>query len=1086
MLSLHKIRSFIFTMGLAVMLVTTVSFAFGTADSGAAILPSDAVVGQLPVADPVMLFSGTKFVLALIVGVVMAFAFQLLFTNLAIAVIASPDSALKDSVKDSVKDSDSEDLGDTIRGIETKVGLGLLVSISIALFVACFLAVKLSLVGSPMLGAIIGVIIWAIFFTLLTWYGSTAVGSLMGSIISTATTGVQGLLGTGSAVLGANIAKNQIVSTAEEITAAVRRELTSGFDPDTIRTTVQSSLDQVKLPEFNFDQLGGQFEKLLKDANLGTIGDSDLLKNINRDTLSKLVSSRTNLSKQDINRITDQLETAWKKVVNSKEELDPQDLIQQLKSAAPQDFKSGKLSDQLSQLVKSASKQGDSSGSLTTRALQFGTTAVLSRVLQNVDLSDVDVEKIGSQLRNFGSGLLDSDGQTSNGQTSNGQASNGQASNGKTANGKTSEKSSEKPNSKAFSIIQADLEDYLLFSPPWKLNRETLKQEFRDVIYDAAADPSMIRQELTAINQDYFVQVLSLRDDFTPTAIQDLAGHLEAIRTEVLATVETASTQKQIQDLRQRVEKYLSTTEKTALNPEGITRDFETLLADPEVGFDALGNRLSQFDRPTLEQLLSQRQDISAEESSQIINQLEGSRDRVLSKGQELQTRLQGQAQELRQKVSDYLRNTNKEELNPEGIQRDLKTLFDDPEAGVSALSSRLSQFDRDTLVQLLSQRQDLSEEQVNQVLDQVESARDTIVNAPQKLAGKAKEQYEQTTQALADYLRQTKLEELNPEGIQRDLTTLFNDPKAGTDALRDRLSHVDRETLVKLLSQRDDLTEEQVNQTIDQVQSSLRSIAKAPRRLANRVKKQAVDFESNLESYLQNTNKEELNPEGIKRDLQLLLQDPRAGLASLGDRASHFDRGTFVALLSQRKDITEEEANRIADQVESNFNAVRDQIQQVQQAVQSTIDKGFESVRTYLNDLERPELNYDGIKQDFGKLFNDPQLGLEALRDRLTQFDRDTLVALLSSREDISEADANRIIDQVESARDGVLHQVERVQQETQKRLDAIKHATQKQVRETRKVAAGAAWWVFSTALFSLAASAMAGFLAVTRYVVV
>jgi hypothetical protein len=93
-------------------------------------------------------------------------------------------------------------------------------------------------------------------------------------------------------------------------------------------------------------------------------------------------------------------------------------------------------------------------------------------------------------------------------------------------------------------------------------------------------------------------------------------------------------------------------------------------------------------------------------------------------------------------------------------------------------------------------------------------------------------------------------------------------------------------------------------------------------------------------------------------------------------------------------------------------------------------------------------------------------------------------LVALLSSRDDISEADANRIVGQVESARNGVLHQVERVQQETQRRLEAIKYATQKQVRETRKVAAGAAWWVFSSALFSLAASALAGSLAVTRYV--
>jgi hypothetical protein len=1059
----HKFRSFILTMGLASVLVTTGAFLLGPSGSSAAPLGGSSIVGQVPIDSPVLIFPGDKFALALVAGVIMAIAFQLLFANLAIAVIAGPDN-LTDR-----NDSD-ENLGDTIRGIETKVGLGLLISVSIALFFASFLAVKISLVASPTIGAIIGVIIWAIFFTLLTWFGSTAVGSLMGSIISTATTGIQGLLGTGSAFLGANLAKNQIVSTAEEVTAAVRRELTSGFDPDSIRTTLQRSLDQVQLPQLNVDQLSGQFERLLKDVDFSAIGSSDLLKNIDRDTLAKLVSSRTDLSKKDVNRITDQLEIAWKKLVSSKDAIDPQEVIQQLKSAAPQDLKSGKFSDQLSELVKSASKPDGSDGNITTRALQLGATAVLSQVLKNVDLSDVDVEKIGSQLRTLSSSVLDPQG-NANASSERSLDKNDGKSNGKYA-------------SKAFSIIQADLEDYLLFSPSWRFNQENAKEEFRDVIYDNAAEPSLIQQELTAIDQNYFVQVLSLRDDLTPPRIQDLARKFDAIRVEVLTTAQTAVTKKRSKDLRQNVENYLQSATKSDLNPDAIARDFGQLLTDPEAGFDVLGERLGQFDRPTLEQLLSQRQDFNNEELSQIINQLENTRDRVLSQGQESHNQLQGKAQEVRQKVSDYLRDTHKEELNPEGIQRDLKLLFDDREAGANALRNRLSQFDRDTLVQLLSQRQDLSEEQVNQVLDQVESVRDTVVQAPRELAGKAKEQYEQTTQALADYLRKTRLEELNPEGIQRDLKTLFNDPKAGSQALQERLSHVDRETLVKLLSQRDDLTEEQVNQTIDQVQSGLRTVIKAPRRLANRVQKKAVDFESNLENYLQQTQKEELNPEGIKRDLQLLLQDPKAGLSSLGDRAAQFDRGTFVALLAQRKDMTEEEANRIADQVEANFQAVKDQIQQVQQALQSTIDRAFESVRTYLNSLERPELNYDGIKQDFGKLFNDPQLGLEALSDRLTQFDRDTLVALLSSRDDISEADANRIIGQVESARNSVIHQVERVQKETQRRLEAIRYATQKQVRETRKVAAGAAWWVFSSALFSLAASALAGSLAVTRYV--
>lgn len=1053
----RRMRRFFLVMGVAIMMAITVAFDFGNSGSWAAALAPSQMLRQLSPGEPVILFSSPNFVLALVAGVVMAFAFQLLFANLAIAVIAAPDSPSSHSGH-----SDSESLGHTVRGIETKVGLGLLVSVSIALFAASFLAVKLSLLSSPGLGAITGIIIWAIFFTALTWLSSTALGSLLGSVISTATAGIQSLLGAGTAMLEANMAKGQMVSTAEDITAAVRRELTAGFDPDTLRTTLQSSLDKVQLPTLNLDQLGKQFETLLKDADLGSIADSDLLKNVNRDTFVKLVSSRTDLSKRDINRITDQLEAAWKKVVGSKDQPDPQELLTQLKSAAPEDLQSGDLSKQLNELIKTASAQRQPSGSLTSQALQFGTTALLSRVLQNVDLSDVDVEKIGSQLRTFGSHLLRS---SDNGHT----------------NGHTNGKSASRP----FSVIQADLENYLLLSSPWKLNRETVKQEFRDVIYDADADPGILRQELAQIDRDYFVEVLSLRDDFTPERTQDLAGYLEAIRVEVFNTVHAAETQESAEVLRKRVEAYLYSSDKANLNPEAIAHDFQALLTDPDAEVDDLDHRLQQLDRGTLAQMLGQRSDMGDEEANELVNQLEGTRDRVLSEAHEGQTQAQTKAQELRQKVADYLRDTHQDELNPEGIQRDLKTLFDDPETGVTALRARLSQFDRETLVQLLSQRQDLSEDQVNQVLDQVESVRDTILQAPQKLAGQAKAQYDETTQALADYLRNTNLDELNPEGIQHDLSTLFNDPKAGGEAIQERLSHVDRETLVKLLSQRDDLTEEQVNHAIDQVQSAIRSLIKAPRRLASRVQQQAVDFEANLESYLQNTEKEELNPEGIKRDLQLLLQHPQAGLSSLGDRVSHFDRSTFVALLAQRDDMTEEEANHIADQVKSNFRAVVEQLQKVQQAVQSTIDKGFDNVRSYLNGLERPELNYDGIKQDFSQLFDDPQMGLDALRDRLTQFDRATLVAVISSRDDISEADANGIIDQIEAARDNVLHQVERVQQETQRRLQSITDEAQRQVRETRKMAAGAAWWVFGSALFSLAASAIAGFLAVTRLVV-
>lgn len=1020
-------------------------------------------LAQFPVAQEILtpeeaslVFSGPKFFVALLSGIVMAFAFQLLLTNLSLAAGISSGGDLGED--------DSETIGGKIRSVEGKVGLWALITASIALFSASFLAVKLSLIESAFLGAIIGVVIWSSYFTLLLWLGSSAVGSLIGSLVSTVSSGFGGLMGTATSAIGANVARNQAVSTAEEITAAVRRELTSGIDPDRISKTVQSSLSSIQLPQLDLNQIRQQFDRLLSESDLKDIADNDLLKNINRETFVNLIGSGTDFSREDINRIADELEGAWKRVVNRQNPTEQ--VINLLKSASPDELNSEQLGERIQSLVASASGNGNSNG-LLKQAVQYGVSAALPAVLERVNLKDVDVNKITQQLQQIKEKVQDVDVDKITQQLQQLQE-------------KATEQIAQTIPALPYNTVKADVEDYILGALPWHFNRITLKDEFKDVIYDPDASPGAIRRQLEELDSDYFSNLVTQRGDITPARVQEIAATMESVRTEVLEMVRKAEGRETSQDLRSRIEDYLRSTGKEELNPEGIERDFSKLLEDPEAGFEDLRDRFSQFDRNTLVQFLQQRSDINEEEVNNIVSSLEGRRDAVLNRARELQEQATARATELRQRVEEYLRSTGKEELNPEGIERDFRTLLDDPQAGIYALRARLGQFDRDTLVKLLSQREDLSEEQVNQILDRLESVRDSILRSPQQVVEKARKQYEQTTNVLAGYLRNTNLEELDPESIQRDLTLLLEHPREGASALRDRLSQVDRETLVKLLSQRGDLSEEQINNTIDSLQAGIQNIVKTPRRLASRATKQVLDFEANLEDYLRNTNKEELNPDAIKRDLQILLNDPRAGLGSIGDRVSKFDRSTLVALLSQREDISEEEANQIVDRIESVRTSIVEQVQKLQQRVQSVIDGTFGTIRNYLNSLERPELNYESIQQDFQKVFDDPQSGFEALRDRLSQFDRGTLVALLSSREDISEAQANRIVDRIEGARDNVLHQAERIQQETQRRLNAIKEQAKKQAKDAKKAAADAAWWLFGAAVTSLAASAIAGFIAV------
>jgi len=284
-----------------------------------------------------VMFSGPKFVVALFAGLIMAIAFQLLFTNLSVAVGISSGV--------DVSDDDSDTIGNQIRAVEAKVGIWSISTVSLALFSACFLAVKLSLIESALLGSIIAVVIWSAFFSLIIWLGSSAVGSLIGSIVNTASSGLKGLMGTASAALGANAGKQQMVSTAEEITAAIRRELTSGFDADGIKNTLQNSLSSLQLPQFNLEDIRSQFDQIFKDIDFQSLGEGDLLKNVNRQTFVDLISSRTDFSKSDINRIADQLEVAWQQAFNRQNPTEQ--VINLLKSASPDELKSEKIRDRL-------------------------------------------------------------------------------------------------------------------------------------------------------------------------------------------------------------------------------------------------------------------------------------------------------------------------------------------------------------------------------------------------------------------------------------------------------------------------------------------------------------------------------------------------------------------------------------------------------------------------------------------------------------------------------------------------------------------------------------------------------------------
>ncbi|VXD14879.1 conserved membrane hypothetical protein [Planktothrix serta PCC 8927] len=996
------------------------------------------------------LFSGPQFFTALISGVVLAFAIQLLLTNLGVAAGISNLGNSSDH-----DDHRSSSLGGTLKKVGTTLGIATVITVTLALFIAALLAVKLSLLTSPTLGAIVGLVIWATYFSLLVWMSSSTVGSMIGSVFNTTSSGIQSLLGMATAALGGAAASKQVVATAEAAASAVRRELTGGIDPITMREQVEEYLEKLRPPQLNLQEIRGEFEKILNDPNLKEIGGHGSLPNFNRQTFIDLAKSRTDLSRRDVERIAEQLESVWSQTVRQIPE--PQDMmgefVNYLKSATSQQLLGKDLNQKIDALIAQQKPNNSSQpASIMSQGLTMSLNSLIGLVLGRSDLSDFDVEKILNQLNRL-----------------KGQVGE-----------QTHKIANQLSGKESYSPIKADVENYLLNTYFWEMKPGQVEQDFRDVIYDPNADPELTAEQLHSLKRTDFVNLLRQRGVFTQARIKELADQLETIRLEVLRVTEEAIEQEMQLTVLGDVEHYVITTPANELTSEKILLNLKPLLEDHHASFEQLTQRLAPLNQRWFEIVLQKRGDLPADDILIVAANLDKAKASVLEESENRQAQIKANISEQWLQVKSYLRDTGKSELNPDGIETNLRTLVEHPQVGMAAIRERVSQFDRDTLVQLLTSRNDLSEAEVERILDQIESTWMQVRYTPDRLIGKAQQQYDQAMNSISDYLRNTGKDELNPEGIQRDLHLLLEDPQLGVQAIRRRFSKVDRDTLVQLLNQRHDLTEEQINQTIDSTLSTLHSIARTPQRLARRTQNKVHDFQSALTNYLRSTDRAELNPAGIQRDLKLLLHDPRVGVESLRERLSHFDRETLVALLVQREDMTEAEAHRIADQIFQVREQFLEQLRSIQQRIQSVMDGILDRIRNYLNSLERPELNYEGIRDDIRTLFDDPQAGFDALRNRLGQFDRNTLVALLSSREDISEEDANRIIDQIERSRNRVLQRAERLQMDTQMRLEQVKREAQHQLEETRKAAAAAAWWLFFTATLSAIAAAGAGALAV------
>lgn len=389
----------------------------------------------------------------------------------------------------------------------------------------------------------------------------------------------------------------------------------------------------------------------------------------------------------------------------------------------------------------------------------------------------------------------------------------------------------------------------------------------------------------------------------------------------------------------------------------------------------------------------------------------------------------------------------------------------------------------------------DIAERITQEVRDEImggvdtDDIRDTIEHYVHELSGPSPKEIRQELEKVLD---RTELQTLIEEGVNQDeITTKLGIGENFQEKQRAQTTfNRIRDVISEMRSESDG------GSRPERVSDAMLQMFGMSRRDAENAREKVADF-------LRSTDKEALNPEGIRRDLNRMFESPSQGAAALGARLSAIDKNTIADIMAQRTDMTRDEAHQRVDQIYGVFSdytsefrrstmgqtqtqtrtgvseAVKNRLPDMSDTRESAKQKVTDTVRNYLNRLDQPELNYEGIRRDMNRLFHDPRAGADALYNRMQRMDRDSVKAILASIKGIDDRDADKIVDNVMHARDETMKKAEQWRDEAERRLELARDEAYEQADELRKDARTVAMWSFINATVAGIAAAIGGMLA-------
>lgn len=329
--------------------------------------------------------------------------------------------------------------------------------------------------------------------------------------------------------------------------------------------------------------------------------------------------------------------------------------------------------------------------------------------------------------------------------------------------------------------IKAKIDEYVDRMEHSGPDYEQIKRDFINILKDVRIEEETSTGGGKQVT-DIFVKLASEQPNLSKQDVKKLSGIFNEARQAVksgdtqedkakkVAAQFTSASEEDVDQYVRQIEDYLRNTGKEELSPETIRQDIERISQDPRHARSILSNRVKQMDRSTFVALLEQNKNMNHEKAEKVAGYVEQAMDFVKNKmtststatenrtrevqyGAEARTNeMQAQADskssdkksQLEGKIKNYFDRMNRPELSYDSLKWDIEKIMHDPKSGFSVVRNRLNQFDRETLIALLTNNDKLSRSDVDRIATKVEETKSDVLARVEKMEAEANRRIEQ------------------------------------------------------------------------------------------------------------------------------------------------------------------------------------------------------------------------------------------------------------------------------------------------------------------------------------------------------